>query len=433
MSQFDIGVIGIVVTLVLLFCGLHIGFALALVGFIGITYLANFPAAFHVVATVPYEVISNFDYQVIPLFLLTASICLNAGLGKSLFRLAYCLMGRLPGGLAMGTVGACGLFSAISASSIATAVTIGTAAIPEMRFYKYDSALATGAVAAGGTLGILIPPSSILIIYGIITETSIADLFVAGIVPGVILTLMFMLMIYVHARLRPNIAPPGPSTSIREKLIALGECAEIMVLMIAVLIGIILGWFTPTEAGGVAAFGSIVVCLFRKRLNYKGFKLAVVDTVVTSGMIFMVLIGALIMNTFIALSGIPMELAEIVTGLGLSPIMVLALIVVLYLILGCVIDTMSMIFLTIPIFFPVVTGLGFDSVWFGILIVLVTEIAMITPPLGMNVYVIAGVAKDVPMETIFKGILPFVLTEVVFVVLLIAFPSIALFLPSIMY
>jgi C4-dicarboxylate transporter DctM subunit len=433
MSHFTIGVVGVIVALLLLFCGIPIGFALVLVGFAGTMYLANFTAAFHVVATIPYTVVSHFDYQVIPLFLLTASICVNAGLGRSLFRLAYNLLGRLPGGLAMGTIGACGLFSAISASSIATAVTIGTAAIPEMRSYKYDSALATGCVAAGGTLGILIPPSSILIIYGIITETSIAELFIAGIVPGIILTLMFMLMIYLRARVRVDLGPPGPSTSSREKLAALGECAEIMVLMIVVLLGIIAGWFTPTEAGGVAAFGSILVCLVRRRLDWKGFKEAITDTVRTSGMIFMVLVGALIMNTFIALSTIPMELAEIVTGFGLPPVLVMGLIIILYLILGCVIDTMSMIFLTIPIFFPVVTNLGFDPVWFGVVIVLVTEIAMITPPIGMNVYVIAGVAKEVPMETIFKGILPFVLVELALVIILIAFPRIVLFLPGLMY
>lgn len=332
----------------------------------------------------------------------------------------------------MATIGACGLFAAISSSSIATAVTIGTAAIPEMRRYKYDNALATGSVAAGGTLGILIPPSGIFIIYGIITETSIAELFIAGIIPGIILTLMFMGMIYIHARLKPTIGPPGSGTSFKEKVVALGECSEIMLLILLVLIGIIVGWFTPTEAGGIAAFGSILVTLFRRRLSWKGFKDAIVDTVLNTGMIFMVLIGALIMNTFIAMSTIPMELADFVTSFGLPPVLVIGLIILVYLILGCLIDTMSMILLTIPIFFPVVTGLGFDPIWFGVIIVLVVEMAMVTPPVGMNVYVIAGIVKDVPMEVIFKGILPFVIVEVVLVILLIAFPQMALFLPGLM-
>lgn len=432
MSQFNIGLIGIVAVLILLFFGFPIGFAMMLVGFVGVAYLVNYTAAFHIISTIPYTVISSFDYQVIPLFLLTASFCLSSGLGRSLFRLAYNLAGRLPGGLAMGTIGASAFFSAISASSIATAVTIGTTAIPEMRSYKYDSGLATGSVAAGGTLGILIPPSTILIIYGIITETSIAQLFIAGIIPGVILTLMFMIMIYIRARLKPSLGPPGPGTSLKEKLKAAGECTEIMLLMLLVLIGIIAGWFTPTEAGGVAAAGSLVVCLVRRRLNWAGFKEAIVDTVATSGMIFMVLVGAFIMNTFIAMSTIPMELAETVTSFGLPPVLVIGLIMVLYLILGCVIDTMSMVFLTIPIFFPVVTSLGFDPVWFGVMIVLVTEVAMITPPIGMNVYVISGVAKDVPMEVIFKGILPFVLVEILFIIVLIAFPQLALVLPGVM-
>ncbi len=432
MSSFTIGVIGILVVLLLLFWGFPIGFSMALVGYVGVWYLVNPTAAFHVVATEPFNAISSYDFQVIPLFLLAASICLSAGLGRSLLRLAYNLVGRLPGGLAMSTIGACGLFAAISSSSIATAVTIGTAAIPEMRSYKYDSALATGCVAAGGTLGILIPPSGIFIIYGIITETSIAELFVAGIIPGIILTLMFMSLIYIRARLKPQIGPPGPATSFKEKLVAFGECAEIMLLILLVLIGIIVGWFTPTEAGGIAAFGSIVVTLIRRRLSWQGFKDAIVDTVLNTGMIFMVLIGALIMNTFIAMSTIPMELAEIVTSFGLPPVLVIGLIICVYLVLGCLIDTMSMILLTIPIFFPVVTGLGFDPIWFGVIIVLVTEIAMITPPIGMNVYVISGVAKDVPMEVIFKGILPFVVVEIAFVVLLITLPQLALFLPGLM-
>jgi C4-dicarboxylate transporter DctM subunit len=432
MSPFTVGVIGIVVVLFLLFCGFPIGFAMALVGYAGVWYLVNPTAAFHVVATEPFNTISSYDFQVIPLFLLAASICLSAGLGRSLLRLAYNLVGRLPGGLAMSTIGACGLFAAISSSSIATAVTIGTAAIPEMRRYKYDSALATGCVAAGGTLGILIPPSGIFIIYGIITETSIAELFVAGIIPGVILTLMFMSMIYIHARLKPTVGPAGLGTSFKEKMVAFGECTEIMLLVLLVLIGIIVGWFTPTEAGGIAAFGSILVTLIRRRLSWQGFKDAIVDTVLNSGMIFMVLIGALIMNTFIAMSTIPMELADIVTSFGLPPVFVIGLIILVYLVLGCLIDTMSMILLTIPIFFPVVTGLGFDPIWFGVIIVLVTEIAMITPPIGMNVYVISGVAKDVPMEVIFKGIFPFVVVEIAFVILLIVFPQMALFLPGLM-
>lgn len=430
MNPITIGIIGIGVILLLMACGLPIGFAMILVGFAGFAYLVNVTAALNIVGTVPYGIISNYDWLVLPLFLFVASIFFFAGLGRSLFRFAHNLFGRLPGGLAMATVGACAIFAAISASSIATAVTIGTIAIPEMKRYKYEDALATASVAAGGTLGILIPPSGIFIIYGIMTETSIVKLFVAGIIPGVILSLMFICMIYIRARLNPTMAPKGLRTSLKEKLVAAGECAEAILLIAVVLGGLIIGWFTPTEAAAIGAFGAIVTSLIRRRLSLQGFKDAILDAVRNTGMIFLCLIGALILNGFIAVSTIPMELASLVTSFGLPPPLVVGLIVVVYLILGCFIDTMSMILLTIPVFFPLVKGLGYDPIWFGVMVVLVTEMAMITPPVGMNVWVVSGIAKNVPMEVIFRGIFPFVMVEVLFVILLIAFPRIALFLPE---
>lgn len=430
MSPITTGLIGIGVLLALMAVGMPIGFAMILLGFTGFTYLVRFSGAFEVMATVPYRVISNYDFCVLPLFLLMAAICLNAGLGRSLFRLVYVWIGRLHGGLSVATVGACALFAAASASSIATAVTMGLVAIPEMRSYKYDSALATGCVAAGGTLGILIPPSGVLIIYGIITEQSISDLFIAGIIPGIILALMFMVMIYVRARLNPRLAPPGPPISLKEKLSATGDSSEMVVLLLLVIVGLIIGWFTPTEAGAVGAFGAIILSLIRRRLSWQGFKDSIIDTLRGTGMIFTILVGALIFNAFLAVSTIPMELAGWVGGLGLPPVAVMVIIMVMYLVLGCFVDAMSMILLTIPIFFPVATSLGFHPIWFGIAIVLVVEMAMITPPVGMNVYVISGITRDVPMETIFKGIIPFVVIEACFIALLIAFPQIALFLPS---
>jgi C4-dicarboxylate transporter DctM subunit len=430
MSPVTTGLIGICLLLTLMAVGMPIGFAMIMLGFTGFTYLVRFGAAFEVLASVPYRVISNYDYCVLPLFLLMAAICLNTGLGRSLFRLVYVWIGRLHGGLSVATVGACALFAAASASSIATAVTMGLVAIPEMRSYKYDSALATGCVAAGGTLGILIPPSGVLIIYGIITEQSISELFVAGIIPGIILALLFMTMIFIRARLNPKLAPPGPPTNLKEKLSATGDSIEMVVLLLLVIIGLIIGWFTPTEAGAVGAFGAIILSLVRRRLSWQGFKDSIVDTVHGSGMIFTILVGALIFNAFLARSTIPMELAGWVSGLGLPPVSVMVIIIVVYLILGCFIDAMSMILLTIPIFFPVARALGFDPIWFGIIIVLVVEMAMITPPVGMNVYVISGITRDVPMGTIFKGIIPFVIIEACFVALLITFPQIVLFLPG---
>ena len=432
MSPITIGVIGIGVVLLLMACGLPIGFAMVLVGFVGFAYMVNVTAALHIVGTVPYAIITNYDWLVLPLFFFLASILFFGGLGGSMFKVAYNYLGRLPGGLAMATIGAISIFSAISGSSIAAAITIGTIALPEMKKYKYDDSLATACVAAGGTLDILIPPSSIFIIYGILTETSIVKLFIAGIIPGVILSLLFMAMIYIRARLNPTIAPPGLGTSMREKLVATAECVDVVVLIGLVLGGLIIGWFTPTEAAAIGAFGSIVASLIRRRLSWHGFKNAIRDTVQNTGMVFMVLMGALITNAFLAVSRIPMELASLVGGFGFPPTIVMGLIIVVYLILGCFIDTMSMVLLTIPIFFPLVKGLGYDPIWFGVIVVLVVEMAMVTPPVGMNVWVVSGIAKDVPMEYIFKGIVPFVVVEIVFVILLIAFPEIVLFLPRIM-
>jgi C4-dicarboxylate transporter DctM subunit len=424
------GIIGICVLLGLMAIGMPIGFAMILLGFLGYTYLVKLSGASYVVSSIPYGVISNYDYCVLPLFLFMAAICLNAGLGRALFRLVYVWIGRVRGGLSVATVGACALFAAASASSIATAVTMGLVAIPEMRRYKYDSGLATGCVAAGGTLGILIPPSGVLIIYGIITEQSISELFIAGIIPGIILAGLFMAMIHIRARLNPKLAPAGAPISFKEKLAATGDSIEMVALLLLVIVGLIIGLFTPTEAGAVGAFGALVLSLIRRRLSWQGFKDSIVDTVRNTGMIFVIIVGAFIFNSFLAVSTIPMELAGWVGGLGLPPLSIMAVIVVMYLVLGCFIDALSMILLTIPIFFPLVVALGFDPIWFGIVIVLVVEMAMITPPVGINVYVINGIVKDVPMETIFRGIIPFVVVEFAFVAILIAFPQIALFLPS---
>jgi tripartite ATP-independent transporter DctM subunit len=430
MSPIIIGVIGIGVVLLLMACGLPIGFAMILVGAVGFAYLVNLPAALQIVGVSSYGIVTNYEWLVLPLFFLLASILFYGGLGKSMFRIAYTYLGRLPGGLSMATIGAISIFSAISGSSIAAAVTIGTIALPEMKKYKYDDSLATASVAAGGTLDILIPPSSIFVVYGILTETSIVDLFVAGFVPGIILALMFMVMIYIRTRINPNIGPPGPGTNLREKIVATAECVDAIVLIGLVLGGLVIGWFTPTEAAGIGAFGAIVASLIRRRLSWQGFKESLWDTVQNTGMIFVCLIGAFILTPFIAMSRIPMELAGLVIGFGFPRYVVMGLIILVYLILGCFIDTMTMVLLTIPVFFPLIKVLNYDPVWFGVIVVLCVEMALVTPPVGMNVWVVSGIAKDVPMEVIFKGVWPFVAVEIIFVILLIAFPQIVLFLPE---
>jgi C4-dicarboxylate transporter DctM subunit len=364
--------------------------------------------------------------------LLMGTIILNAGFGGTLFRLAHTLLGRMRGGLAIATIFACGVFSAVSSSSIACALTIGLIAIPEMRRYKYDNALCAGSVAAGGTLDILIPPSGLFIIYGIMTEQSIAKLYIAGIVPGIILALMFIVVVCIRVRFNPTLAPPGQSTTFREKMAALGECVEILMLCLLVLGGLLLGWFTPTEAGAVGALGAILFSLIRRRLSWKGFKDSVIDTMLNTGMIFTILVGALIFNAFLAVTTIPMELAGWVSGLALPPVFIMVIILMMYIMLGTFLDELSMILLTLPIFYPVVTRLGFDPIWFGVVIVLVVEMGMISPPVGMTMFVVKGIAPDIPIETIFKGVLPFVIAVAVMMVLLVAFPQMALFLPRLM-
>ena len=431
MTPITAGIVGAAGLIVLMFMGMPIGFVMLATGFVGFAYIVSLSGAYQVLFSVPYTLVTSYDYAVLPLFLLMAEICMAAGMGQSLYRLVYAWIGRIRGGLAIATLGACAFFAAASASSIATAATIGLVALPEMRKYKYDVGVATGCLAAGGGLGIPIPPSGVLIMYGIMTQQSISKLFVAGLVPGILLTLMFMVMIYIRARFKPELAPAGPKTTMKEKLVATTESIEMIVLLVLVIVGLIIGWFTPTEAGAAGALGAIVLSLLRRRLTWAGFKKALVDTLRTTGMIFVILMGALVFNSFLAVSTIPMELAGWVSGLGLSPIVVMIIILIVYLLLGTFIDEVSMVLLTIPVFFPLIVELGFDPIWFGVIIVMVVELGMISPPVGMTLYVIKGIAPDIPIGTIFLGVIPFLIVDLILVALLIAFPVIATFLPSI--
>lgn len=378
-------------------------------------------------------IINNYNYAVLPLFFFMANICFQTGLSKDLFAMVYKWIGRLPGGLAAAAIGAATIFGAVSASAVATCITIGSVALPEMKGYRYDDGLATACVAAGGVLGILIPPSGIFIIYGILTEQSIGALFIAGVVPGLVLCIMFMIMIIARCAVNPKLGPPGPATTFKEKVWSIGPTAEMLVLIVLVIGGLMVGWFTPTEAGAVGAFGAVTFSLVRKRLSWQGFKQAAWETASGVGMMYFLLIGAFIFNGFMTLSTIPMELAGIVSRLSLPAPVVMAIIIFIYIVLGCFLDAMAMVLLTIPVFYPVALSLGYDPIWFGVVIVLVVGMGMITPPVGMGVYVITGVAKDVPMGTVFKGIWPFFYVEVVFAALLMIFPQIATWLPSVMH
>jgi len=434
MSPILIGLIGFAALFLLLALGIPIGAGMALVGFVGLWFLISGTAAFTKLAVVPFQTVTDYSLAVLPLFILMAQVVFASGMGRDLFNLASKWLGHKKGGVAMAAVAGSAVFAAVSASSIATATTIGLVAIPEMRRLKYDSALATGAVAAGGTMGVLIPPSGALIIYGILTETSIGKLFAAGIIPGILEAVFYVITIMIVCHLRPDFGPPAEKTPLREKIMAFGSCGEIMALIAFVLTGLIVGWFTPTEAGGVGAFGAIIMCALRKRLTWDGLKGAIVETLKVTGMIYGILIGALIFNFVVAASTIPYVLSEYISSMPLPPHAILVMVLVVYFFLGCFLDVAAMTVLTIPIFFPLVVNLGFDGIWFGIVFVRMAEIAMITPPIGMNAFVVSGVVREmgIPMETVFKGIIPFLLADFCHVALLILVPSLSLFLPKLM-
>jgi C4-dicarboxylate transporter DctM subunit len=432
MTSISVGFIGFIVLFILLALGLPISSSMALVGIAGFWYLVSGTAAIMNSALIAFETISNYSFAVLPLFLFMAHICFVSGLGKDLYSLAAKWLGHLRGGLAMATIGGCATFAAVSASSVATAATMGLVALPEMKRYKYSPMLATGAVAAGGSIGILIPPSGLLIVYGILTQQSIGTLFIAGVIPGILEAVFYMITIYILCLWNPSLGPRGPKYSITEKVKSFSGTGEVLLLLILVLGGLMIGWFTPNEAGAVGAFGAIAITMIRKRLSLKKFQEALLETMKTTGMIYCILIGALIFNYFLSVTAMPTRLAEIIGGLPLSPLAIMGIIILVYIVLGCFFDAIGLVLLTIPILFPLVTTLGFHPIWFGIITVRVIEMAIITPPIGMNVYIISGIAPDVPMSDIFKGIAPFLIADICHVTLMLFVPSIVLFLPGLM-
>jgi len=432
MSPVIIGIIGIVLLFILLALRMPIALIMALVGFAGFSYLVSPAAAFRVVAKDLYYTFASYSLTVIPLFVWMGFLAFHSGIGTKLYTAAYKLVGHIGGSLAMATQMACAIFGAVCGSNTATAATMGAISLPEMRRYKYDDSLATASVAAGGALGVLIPPSVIFIVYGVATQQSIGKLFIAGIFPGFLLMLLYMATIYILTRRNPNLGPPGPVVSWRERLTSLtGGIWEILIVFALSIGGLFAGWFTPTEAGAVGAFGVLAVTLAERRLSWQGFKKSLVDTTRTTALIMFLVAGAVIFGRFMAVSRIPFEMAVWAGELPFPPFVIMGIILFIYLILGCFIDALALILLTIPIFYPVVvTTLGYDPIWFGVIIVMVVAMGVITPPVGMNVYIIKGVAKDVPLETIFRGIWPFLGALIICIALLIAFPQIATFLPS---
>lgn len=431
MSPETIGILGLILLVVLLFARMWIGAAMALVGFLGYTIVMGIKPAYAVISQIPFTTIAWYPMSTVPLFILMGVVLFSSGVGANLYDMAYKWCGHLRGGLAMATVIACAFFAAITGVSSPAAITMGKVAVPEMRKRGYNDSLATGSIVCAGTLAFLIPPSMAFIIYGILTEQSIGLLFIAGFLPGLLLVSLLIGTIIIITSLDPNAGPAGPKTSWNERIRSLKGTWHTILLFLLVLGGIYGGIFTPTEAGGIGAFGAIVITMASGRISVKQLFEAMLEAGQTAAMVFMMIIGAYILMKFLAISKLPLFLSETVAALPLNRWVVFAGIILLYIILGMFLDIFSAVIMTIPVIFPLVNALGFDPLWFGVIVVIVCEMGLVTPPVGLDVFVLSG-AIDVPLFTIFRGVAPFLAAMVICILLLSFFPQIALFLPSTM-
>ena len=424
------GLIGIVVMLVLLALRMPIGIAMLLVGSIGFAILHGVQPALFMLGSYPYGYAAVYELAVIPLFVLMGNAASVSGMGRDLYAAAYAWIGHWRGGLSSATIVACAGFAAVSGSSVASAVTMGRVCLPEMKRYGYDDRLATGTVAAGGTLGILIPPSTAFIIYAILTEQSIGRLLLAGFFPGILLAALFVVTVSIWTRFRPELGPPGPIASRQERLNTLGRAGPMLIIVLATIGGIYLGVFTPSEAAAVGAFLAILYAIWRRTLGAQNLQFVLIETVKTTAFVFLILIGALVFGPFLALSGLPQQFAAWLTSFDVPPIAILSFLMLLYIFLGMFLEGFSILVLTLPIVIPIVQALGYDLIWFGVLMVIVLEMGLISPPVGINVFVVKGLVPDVPLSKVFAGIFPFWIAMAVCLVILIALPDIALFLPN---
>ena len=433
MDPVTAGVLGTALVFFLLFLGMPIAFALMFVGFAGISYLTSIEAGLPIAARTVYEVSAYYPYTVIPLFIVMGGFAGSSGMTKDLYITFDKWFRKLPGGLGIATIGACAGFAAVSGSSVATAATMGTVALPEMKRFNYHPRLATGSIAAGGTLGFLIPPSIGFIVYGMLTEQSIGKLLVAGMIPGLLLALAYIGIIIAMVKLNPSLAPTIPeSVSWRERFSSLMGVWEPLAVFLLVMGGIYGGFFTPTEAGAIGATVLFLISILKGKLNRQNLGEALLEAVRISVMVLFLVAGANVFSYFLALSTIPMQVATWAAGLEVSPYLIHTIIVIIYLFLGCFLDAISMMVLTMPVIFPVILALNFDPIWFGVIAVLMMEAGLITPPMGLNIFTVAGVAKDTPVETIFRGVAPFLLSIFALVILITLFPGLALFLPNMM-
>jgi C4-dicarboxylate transporter DctM subunit len=431
-SELAVSAVGFAALLALILVRVPIAVAMAVVGVAGTAWLSGWSAALATLRQGPFERATSYTLVVIPLFVLMGYLAASSGISQNLFRAANVWLGHWRGGLAMATVGACAGFAAICGSSVATGATMCSVALPEMRRYRYADSLSTGSIAAGGTLGILIPPSIIFVIYGIMTEQSIGKLLLAGIIPGLVLTVLFIVAIAVVTAVNPALGAPGPRSSWGERLRAVVDVWQVLVLFLIVIGGIYLGLATPAESAAFGAVGAFLFGLAKRQLGWRALRGALLATVHTTSMVFFIVIGADLFGYFMTLSQMPMRLAGWLAGLHVAPVVVLWTIILTYILLGALMDELAMILLTVPIFFPVVTAIGYDPIWFGVIIVVVVQIGLIAPPIGLNVFVIGGMARDVPLATIYRGIMPFLAMQIVLLVLLTLWPRMALLLPNTM-
>ena len=427
-----VGLAGIFILLLLMALRMPIGVAMLLVGIVGFGILNGWTAAIAALGNYPYQYAAVYDFSVIPLFVLMGNLGSVSGMARDLYSAAYAWIGHFRGGLAHATILACAGFAAVSGSSVASAVTMGKVCLPEMKRYNYSDRLATGVIAAGGTLGILIPPSTAFVLYGLLTEQSIGRLLLAGILPGLLLTAIFMVTVAIWMRFKPHYGPPGPRMSWPERSASMTRALPMMTIVLVSIGGIYVGIFTPTEAAAVGAALAFGYALWRKSLGGGALSTVLIETINTTALVFLILIGALVFGPFLALSGLPEMIAKSLAGMDVPRVVILVLVLAVYILLGTFLEGFSMLVLTLPIVIPIMQTLGYDLIWFGVVMVIVLEMGLIDPPVGINVFIVKGLVPEVPMSEIFAGVLPFWFAMMVCIAILIAFPDIATYIPNTM-
>jgi tripartite ATP-independent transporter DctM subunit len=437
MSPTLIGIVGILVMILLFLTRMSVAYVMAIIGFLGFSIIISLQGGMNLLARSFYETFSSYGLTTIPLFILMGQLAFNSGISRRLYDTAYKFLGGVRGGLAITTVSACTAFGAVCGSSPATAATMATVGLPEMRRKGYADELAAGAVASGGGLGMIMPPSVVLIVYGVMTEQSIGQLFAAGILPAFLVTILFIAAIIVWCAFYPDQGPRGETFTWKEKMRSLLDLGETLAVFALIMGGLFFGLFTPTEAAGVGVFGVTAVALLRGQLSWESFVTSLYETLRTSCMVIMLIAGAAVFGKFLAVTRIPFDIATWIGGFNLPPIVILGMVVLVYFLGGCFMDSLALVMLTVPIFYPLIISLGYDPIWFGIIIVMVTEMGVITPPVGINVYVVFGVARSMPggiaLTSIFRGVMPFMMAVLVGIVIMSVFPQIILVLPSLIY